>query len=44
MIIFAFTKRKLGLKVNEYFAQAYADGSMIECAKTYGVQAALIEQ
>ena len=25
-------------------AQAYADGSMIECAKTYGVQAALIEQ
>ena len=30
--------------LNEYFAQAYADGSMIECAQTYGVQAALIAQ
>ena len=34
----------LAAALNEYFAQAYADGSMIECAKTYGVQAALIEQ
>ena len=30
--------------LNEYFAQAYADGSMIECAELYGVQAALIAQ
>ena len=30
--------------LNDYFAQAYADGSMIECAQTYGVQAALIAQ
>jgi len=30
--------------LNEYFAQAYADGSMIAAAETYGVQAALIAQ
>ena len=30
--------------LNDFFAAAYADGSMIECAETYGVQAALIEQ
>ena len=30
--------------LNDYFASAYADGSMMECAETYGVQAALIEQ
>ena len=30
--------------LNDFFAEAYADGSMIECAQTYGVQAALIEQ
>lgn len=30
--------------LNEFFASSYADGSMIECAETYKVQAALIEQ
>ena len=30
--------------LNEYFAQAYADGSMIAAAEEYGVQAALIAQ
>ena len=30
--------------LNEYFAEAYADGSMIAAAETYGVQAALIAQ
>ena len=30
--------------LNDYFAQAYADGSMIAAAETYGVQAALIAQ
>lgn len=30
--------------LNEFFKAAYADGSMQECAETYGVQAALIEQ
>ncbi|MCD8255612.1 MAG: transporter substrate-binding domain-containing protein [Oscillospiraceae bacterium] len=30
--------------LNVFFAEAYADGSMIECAETYGIQAALIEQ
>ena len=30
--------------LNDFFAAAYADGSMIECAETYGVQAALIAQ
>lgn len=30
--------------LNEFFAASYADGSMIECAETYKVQAALIEQ
>lgn len=30
--------------LNEFFASSYADGSMIECADTYKVQAALIEQ
>ena len=30
--------------LNDFFASAYADGSMAECAETYGVQAALIEQ
>ena len=30
--------------LNDYFAAAYADGSMMECAETYGVQAAIIEQ
>ena len=30
--------------LNDFFASAYADGSMMECAETYGVQAAIIEQ
>ena len=34
----------LAAALNEFFQSAYADGSMIECAETYGVQAALIEQ
>ena len=34
----------LAAALNDFFAAAYADGSMIECAKTYGVQAALIAQ
>ncbi|HIX63347.1 MAG TPA: transporter substrate-binding domain-containing protein [Candidatus Mediterraneibacter colneyensis] len=29
--------------LNEFFAQCYEDGTMQECAETYGVQAALIE-
>ena len=34
----------LAAALNDFFAAAYADGSMIECAVTYGVQAALIAQ
>ena len=34
----------LAAALNAFFAAAYADGSMIECAETYGVQAALIAQ
>lgn len=34
----------LAAALNDFFADAYADGSMISCAETYGVQAALIEQ
>ncbi|MDD6440665.1 MAG: transporter substrate-binding domain-containing protein [bacterium] len=30
--------------LNDFFAESYADGSMMKCAETYGVQAALIEQ
>ena len=30
--------------LNDYFKDSYKDGSMMECAKTYGVQAAIIEQ
>ena len=30
--------------LNEFFAAAYADGSMQACAETYGIQAALIAQ
>lgn len=30
--------------LNEFFKAAYADGTMITCAETYGVQAALIAQ
>ena len=31
-------------ELNAYFAEAYADGTMQECAATYGVDAALVEQ
>ncbi len=31
-------------KLNDFFKKAYADGSMLETAKKYGVQASLIEQ
>ena len=34
----------LAAALNDFFAAAYADGSMVECAETYGVQAALIAQ
>ena len=30
--------------LNDFFASSYKDGSMIKCAETYGVQAAIIEQ
>ena len=30
--------------LNEFFVKAYADGSMMETAKTYGVHASIIEQ
>ena len=30
--------------LNQFFAESYADGSMMKCAETYGVQAAIIEQ
>ena len=30
--------------INSMFAEAYADGTMVELAKTYGVQEALLEQ
>ena len=30
--------------LNEFFAAAYADGSMMACAETYGVQDAVIAQ
>ncbi len=34
----------LAAELNAYFAAAYADGTMLECADTYGVSAAIIEQ
>lgn len=34
----------LAAALNDFFKSAYADGSMVECAETYGIQAALIEQ
>ena len=34
----------LASALNDFFAASYADGTMIQCAETYGVQAALIEQ
>lgn len=35
---------ELAQKLNEYFDAAYADGSMMATAETYGVQAAIIAQ
>ncbi len=34
----------LAQKLNEFFQSSYADGSMMQIAETYGVQAAIIEQ
>ena len=34
----------LAEELNNFFTESYADGSMKECAETYKVQAALIEQ
>ena len=34
----------LAQKLNEFFQASYADGSMVQTAETYGVQAAIIEQ
>ena len=34
----------LAAALNEFFAAAYADGSMMTCAETYGVQDAIIAQ
>ena len=34
----------LATALNDFFAAAYADGSMQACAETYGIQAALIAQ
>lgn len=34
----------LATALNEFFKEAYADGSMMECANLYGVQESVIEQ
>ena len=34
----------LAAALNEFFAASYADGTMMKCAETYGVQAAIIAQ
>lgn len=34
----------LAAALNDFFAASYADGSMMECAETYGVDAAIVEQ
>ena len=34
----------LAEQLNEFFAAAYNDGTMVACAETYGIQAALIAQ
>ena len=31
-------------KLNQFFKDSYSDGSMLEIAKTYGVQESVIEQ
>lgn len=34
----------LAAVLNDFFATSYADGSMMKCAETYGVEAAIVEQ
>ena len=34
----------LAAALNDFFAASYADGSMMKCAETYGVEAAVVEQ
>lgn len=34
----------LAAALNTFFSKSYADGSMMKCAETYGVQAAVVEQ
>lgn len=34
----------LAAALNDFFAASYADGSMMKCAETYGVEAAIVEQ
>lgn len=34
----------LAVELNAYFAEAYAEGKLQECAKTYGVDAAVVSQ
>lgn len=34
----------LAAALNDFFVTSYQNGSMVECAETYGVQAAIIEQ
>lgn len=34
----------LAAALNDFFAASYKDGSMMECAEAYGIQAAVIEQ
>ena len=38
------TGSDLAAALNDFLAAAYADGSLMECAETYGVQAAIIAQ
>ena len=38
------TGSDLAAALNDFFSKSYADGSMLKCAETYGVQAALIGQ
>ena len=38
------TDSDLASALNEFFAKSYADGSMMECAKKYGVQDSIIAQ
>ena len=34
----------LAAVLNDFFAASYADGTMMKCAETYGVEAAIVEQ